>query len=173
VAHADAPAKDQRSIRHDKESLMQSNATRSLITAALLAVTPLGHATDHKASPQQDTTTAKDVREEVADAAEAIKDYSADKRKEAAEAARAALETLDARIAAMQADLDRNWDRMDAAAREKSRATMDAVAEWYGALKNSSAEAWDHVKKGFTDAYRSLRNAWQDAERERAADGRN
>jgi hypothetical protein len=159
---------------------MQSNATRSLITAALLAVTPLGHATDHKASPQQDTTTAKDVREEVADAAEAIKDYGADKRKEATEAARAALETLDARIAAMQSNLDRNWDRMDAAAREKSRATMDAlrrermqVAEWYGALKNSTAEAWDHVKKGFTDAYRSLRRAWQDAERERAPDGRN
>ena len=32
------------------------------------------------------------------------------------------------------------------------------VAEWYGNMKTSSANAWDHMKNGFSDAYKTLEN---------------
>lgn len=148
---------------------MKKYTTLSLITVMLLGIAPLGYA-----SPDDnDKTTAKEVRQETADAAEAIKNYTADKRDEAAVKVRAALVALDARIEALEARIDKNWDKMDKAAREQARSTLKAlrkqrveVAEWYGSLQNSTASAWEHMKKGFTDAYGLLRRAWEKAERE-------
>jgi len=124
---------------------------------------------------QNDTgkTSAKDVKQEVADVAESIKNYSAEKRDEAAQKAKAALDALDARIAALEARIDADWDKMDKAARERARASLNALhkqrleaAEWYGSLKNSSAAAWEQMKKGFSAAYQATRDAWQKAESE-------
>lgn len=148
---------------------MKKSTTACLLAAALLGVAPSGHASQH----ENEKTTAKEVRQEVADAAEAIKDYTADKRDEAAGKAKAALDALDARIDAMEKRIDRNWDKMDQAARERARSTLQAlreqrvvVAEWYGGLKNSTAEAWEQTKAGFSDAYKALRRAWEKAEEE-------
>jgi hypothetical protein len=33
-------------------------------------------------------------------------------------------------------------------------------------LKSSSSNAWVHVKNGFSDAYRELSEAWEQAEQE-------
>ena len=62
---------------------------------------------------------------------------------------------------------------MNKAAREKARANLKAlrkqrneVAEWYGGLKASSADAWEHMKKGFSDAYKSLGDAWEKSAQE-------
>lgn len=153
---------------------MKKRTTLSLIAVALLGLAPLSHASPQETSRQEnDKTTAKEVRQEVADAAEAIKNYTADKRDEAAKKAKAALDALDARIEAMEGRIDKNWDKMDQAAREQARNALKAmrkqrvqVAEWYGSLKNSTADAWEHMKKGFSEAYGSLRRAWEKAERE-------
>ncbi|MBR0565513.1 hypothetical protein J5J83_05195 [Azoarcus sp. L1K30] len=126
-----------------------------------------------------DQTTAKEVRHEVIDAADAIKDYTVDKRDEAAAKAKAALDSIDGRIETMQARIEKKWGRMDAAAREKARQSLRAlqrerveVAEWYGGLKNSSAAAWEHTKAGFSKAYRALRTGWEKAEQEYADDSK-
>jgi hypothetical protein len=141
----------------------------SLLTAVLLGVAPLSHA----AQNESNKTSAMEVRQEVADAADAIKDYGADKRDEAAAKARAALDELDGHIDDIEKRIDKNWDKMDQAAREQARDTLSAlrkqrveVAEWYGSLKNSTAEAWGHMKQGFSSAYQSLRRAWEKAEKE-------
>jgi hypothetical protein len=154
---------------------MKKRTTLSLITVALLGLAPPSHASQH----EKDKTTAKAVRHEVADAAEAIKQYGADKRDEAAKKAQAALDVLDARIEAMEARIDRNWDKMDKAAREQARSRLKAlreqrveVAEWYGGLKNSTAEAWDQMKAGFSGAYTSLRRTWEKAETENPEGGK-
>lgn len=148
---------------------MKRSTTPCLLAAALLGIVPSLHAAQH----ETEETKAEAVRQEVADAAEAIKDYTADKRDEAAEKAKAALDVLDARINAMEKRIDRKWDKMDQAAREQARSTLQAlreqrvvVAEWYGGLKNSTAEAWEQMKAGFSDAYEALRRAWERAERE-------
>lgn len=154
---------------------MKKRTTVSLITVALLGLAPPSLASQH----EKDKTTAKAVRHEVADAAEAIKQYGADKRDEAAKKAQAALDALDARIEAMEARIDRNWDKMDKAAREQARSRLKAlreqrveVAEWYGGLKNSTAEAWDQMKAGFSGAYTSLRRTWEKAETENPEGGK-
>ncbi len=122
-------------------------------------------------------TSAKEVKHELVDAADSIKNYGADKRDEAVRKAKAALDALDARIDALDARIQANWDKMDAAARERASASLKALhkqrlaaAEWYGSLRTSSAAAWEEMKKGFSAAYQSTRTAWQKAEHEFGAD---
>jgi hypothetical protein len=142
----------------------------ALLTAALLGCAPLAHA----AAPEP--TSARQVGKEMSDAASAIRDYSAAKRDEAVRKTAAALRALDARIEALETQLDTEWDHMDATSRKQARATLHAlrkqriqVAEWYGSLKDSSADAWTHMKKGFADAFDALDQAWQKTERDFAA----
>lgn len=77
----------------------------------------------------------------------------------------------DKRIDSLEARIDNNWDNMNKAAREKAHANLKAlrkqrikVAEWYGSLKSGSADVWEHMKKGFSDAYQALYDAWEKSE---------
>jgi hypothetical protein len=148
---------------------MKVHTILSLMTATLLCITPLSYATEQESAKP----SAAEVRQKLTDAAETIKNYSADKRDEAAKKAKAALDALDARIDTLEGEIDKNWEKMDKLAREQARGTLSAlrkqrlkVAEWYGGLKGSSAGAWEDMKKGFSDAYQSLQHAWEKAERE-------
>jgi hypothetical protein len=60
--------------------------------------------------------------------------------------------------------IEKKWDEMDQASREKDRKTIQALrkkrnelGEWYGGMKHSSADAWDHIKIGFVDVMRPWR----------------
>jgi Skp family chaperone for outer membrane proteins len=120
-----------------------------------------------------DRTTAKDVGKKVDDAGKAIGSYTVAQRDQALKSARTALADLDARMRRMERKIDAGWDKMDAAARKKARATLsalhkerDEVAEWYGGLKHSSAEAWDEVKGGFVKSYEGLKESFAKAAKE-------
>jgi hypothetical protein len=139
------------------------------ITAVFLAVGSVSFA----AQTSAEKTTTKEVKEKVAEAAEAIKNYSVDQRDEALKKAKAVLDDLDARIDRMESQLNEKWDQMDQSARKKARATLTAprkqrneVAEWYGGLKHSSSNAWEDVKKGFLKSYQELRDAFDKAHSE-------
>jgi hypothetical protein len=147
---------------------VKNHIALTLIGAALLGMAPLS-----PAATQEDKTTAKEVRQEMSDTADSIKNYTIEQRDEAAKKAKAGLAALDARINALEARIDKDWDKMDKAARVKARSTLNALhqqriaaAEWYGGLKNSTAEAWDDMKRGFSDAYQSLLHASEKADRE-------
>ena len=84
---------------------------------------------------------------------------------------------MDKRIDALEQSVDDNWEKMDKAAREKSRASMKAlrkqrteVAEWYGSLKSSSADAWGRAKNGFSSAYTAFQAAWEKSEKTSGSD---
>lgn len=157
---------------------MKNRRPLTLLALAVLAIAPPSFASQDQPSVHKSgKTTATNVPRDVENAAETIKDYTADKRDEAAKNAKAALDALDARIEAMEARIDKNWDKMDKTTREHARNTLDALrkqrlqaAEWYGGLKNSSVAAWEHMKKGFSDAYNSLRRASEKAERDYGTD---
>jgi DNA repair exonuclease SbcCD ATPase subunit len=117
--------------------------------------------------------TMENVEKQVGEAADAIKRYSADQRDEALSKAKAAMDALDAKIDKLEASIRRNWEKMDQATRRKAQAALDELkrqrkrmSESYGALKQSSAGAWEHVKNGFADSYEDLRDAWQKAKDE-------
>ncbi len=125
------------------------------------------------AQTSADKTTTKEVKEKVAEAAAAIRNYSVDQRDEAVKKAKDVLDDLDIRIDRMESQLDKKWNQMDQAARRKATATLTAirkqrneVAEWYGGLKHGASNAWEDVKKGFLKSYQELRDAFDKAHSE-------
>lgn len=146
--------------------------TSIFMLIAMLAIAPLCYA-----DKSDEKTSIEDVRQESQELIQALKSYSADQRDEAIRKSKSALENLDRRIDALEARIDNNWDKMNKSAREKARNSLKAVrkqrtkvAEWYGSLKSSSADAWLHMKKGFSDAYNTLYDAWEKSEKEFSSD---
>ena len=73
----------------------------------------------------------------------------------------------------MENRIGKKWDQMDQAARREARSTLaslrkqrNELAEWYGGLKYSSAEAWGHVKIGFLKSYKAMSKSFGKAESE-------
>lgn len=101
---------------------------------------------------------------------ESLKSYSAKQRDKALEAGRKTLDAMDERIDKLEAWTSEHWSSMSTEARKKSMDTLDEmrrqrnkVAEWYGGMKHSSAEAWDGVKQGFIDSYDKLQSIYSKA----------
>ncbi len=146
---------------------MKSQAC-ALILIGILGVVPPSYA-------QSENTDAsmQEIKEETQDLLQSIGSYTADKKDEAVQKAKESLNKLDNRIDALEARIDKNWDEMSEAAREQARENHRAlrkqrnqVAEWYGSMKTSSADAWDRMKNGFSDAYKALADAWEESEEE-------
>jgi chromosome segregation ATPase len=140
----------------------------ALMLIGILGVTPLCYAQTENAN-----TSIEEVKKETQDLLQTIGSYTADKRDEAVQKAKEGLDKLDKRIDALEARIDTNWDKMNEATRKEARESLRAlrkqrnqVAEWYGSMKTSSADSWDHMKKGFADAYKALDDAWENSEKE-------
>lgn len=139
-----------------------------ILCMAAVALTPATHAETHGDKP-----TLQDVKKETRDLIETLKGYGAERHDEAMQKSREALATLDRHIDELETRIDRDWERMDQAARDKSRTTLRElrkqraeVAEWFGRWKESSANAWEQMKKGFANAYQDLQEAREKAEKE-------
>ncbi|MFO8089874.1 MAG: hypothetical protein R6U13_08570 [Desulfatiglandaceae bacterium] len=120
-----------------------------------------------------DKTTADELGQDVKDALNALKDYSADKRDEALKKGKSAVDALDDRIEKLEDNARKKWGEMDQAAREKTQDTLKSLrkgrnelAEWYGGMKQSSADAWEHVKEGFLESYDTLSKTYYKAVKE-------
>src|SRR5712691_8953638 len=144
-------------------------SAQALGLGALLAASPVSLAAEAPGAK----TTAKDLSRKAGETGRALKDYTVAQRDEALKQAKAALDDVDARIRRMERKLDNEWDKMDQAARRRSRAALNALrrergelAEWYGGLKHSSAESWEQVKAGFVKSYEVLRQSFAKARKE-------
>lgn len=120
-----------------------------------------------------DNPPATRLREEIDQAVDAIRGYSAERRDEAAASARRAADDLDRQMARLQERTDQRWARMNQAARSRSQATMadlrkrrNAMAEWYGGIRHSSTAAWSEVRSGFVTSYHELADALRKARAE-------
>lgn len=138
------------------------------ITIILLGTAPLCYA-----ETPSDKASIEEVKQATQNMIQALKNYTADRRDDAIQKIKIALDNLDMRIDALETRIDNSWDKMDKAAREKARAGLKALrkkrtkaAEFHGSLKSSSAEAWEHMKKGFSDSYKALYDAWEKSEKE-------
>lgn len=110
----------------------------------------------------------KEVRKEMRELGQSLGRYGAEQRDKALERSKPALEDLDRRLDALEKSIENNWDEMSQAARERSRQAMRELrrqrvelAEKYGALKSSSAGAWEQMREGFLDAFSVLNEAWE------------
>lgn len=134
----------------------------------MLGITPICYA-----ETSADKTSIEEVKKETQDLLQTLNAYTVEQREEAIRKTKTALDNLDKRIDSLQARIDRNWDQMDKAARDKARSNLRAlrkertqVAEWFGSLKSSTGDAWEHMKKGFSKAYKSLNDAWEKSVKE-------
>ena len=121
----------------------------------------------------KEKTTMEEVKQEIKEAFESMENYTADQRDEAVDKIKVALGNIDSQIEGMENRIGKKWDQMDQAARRKAKSTLaslrkqrNELAEWYGGLKYSSAEAWGHVKNGFLKSYKALSTAFGKAESE-------
>ncbi|GAF97344.1 unnamed protein product, partial [marine sediment metagenome] len=111
--------------------------------------------------------TMKEVKQETQDVIQALKGYSVEQRDEATKKTKTALDNLDTRIDELETRIDKSWDKMSETTRRESRESLKELrkqrvklAEWYGSLKSSSVDAWEHVKKGFSESFKAIHNAW-------------
>ena len=137
----------------------------ALLMTVLLAV-PAAWAADSGST----VTPSDDVRREVSEALQKIAQFGVEKRDQAVATARKALAKTDMNIDQVQQRVDRDWDKMDAAARKDARDTLNALrqertelAEWYGGLQHSSAQTWEEIKKGFAGSYSKLEKSLEKA----------
>jgi hypothetical protein len=152
---------------------MKVYATVIVVAAALaVAVGTAGPAW----AGSSDSAASKRMQKEVGEALDAIASYSAEQKEEAVRKARSALNVLDARIAALEENWAKSYDKMSDSARRESREALRALrkqrirlAEWYGAVGKGAADAWDEIKDGFVDGYRSLQESVNRAERKYAS----
>lgn len=142
--------------------LKRSNLAVSLLIALMtMTLTPFSVAADKEASFEA-------VKKESQQLIQSLKSYSAQQKEEAVQATKSALDQIDTRIERLEENVRRNWSAMDAATQKQTRESLktlrqqrNKVSEWYGSLKNSSAESWEHMKQGFAEAYQSVNQAWQ------------
>lgn len=139
----------------------------------LMMFAALGSAPVCHAQGGNDNASVDKIKKETQEFIQTIGSYTADKREKAIQETRERLDKFDKRIDALEARLDKNWNKMSDAARKEARENLKAlrkqrnrVAEWYGSMKTSSGDAWDDVKNNFTDAYQDLERIWQDSEKE-------
>jgi len=126
----------------------------------------------------KEKTTMEEVKQEIKEAFESMENYTADQRDEAVDKIKVALGNIDSQIEGMENRIGKKWDQMDQAARRKARSTSASLskqrndlAEWYGGLKYSSAEAWGHIKNGFLKSYETLSKTYGKAESELEPEG--
>lgn len=152
------------------EAKHTSHISRSVILIIVLMAgfTPLSYA-----EKSEDRISVEGVKQETEEFIEALKGYTAKQRDQAIEKTKDAINTLDKRIDSLENRVDKNWDKMDKAVRENARASLrelrkqrNQLAQWYGSMKTSSADAWEQMKKGFSEAYRSLSDSWEKAVKE-------
>jgi DUF438 domain-containing protein len=113
------------------------------------------------------------VKKDLAEAGQAIKNFTVAQKDEAVLKAEAALKTMDKEIEAMEARVKQNWNKMDRTARKSSDAALktlkkqrQATAKKLEELKGSSAKSWDRAKDGFVKSYQSLREGFEKAVKE-------
>lgn len=146
----------------------------SLTLALLLSVAPPMLYGDEASGAE---TSIEDVKQETKEFLHTLKDYSVEQKDEAVESSQAALDALDRRIGAFETWLAGHWNEMDQAAREQAQETLREMrrqrielAEWYGGMKNSSANAWDDMKQGFSEAFGAMERAWEKSVQEYQSD---
>jgi ElaB/YqjD/DUF883 family membrane-anchored ribosome-binding protein len=140
---------------------------------ALMLIGIIGFTVPCYGQTEDNKNSIEEVKKETQDFLRTLGSYSIDKRDEAVQKAKEGLDKLDKRIDDLETRIDENWDKMNEAARKEARKNLRALskqrnqlAEWYGSMKTSSTDAWDHMKKGFSDAYKAIEDAWEKSEKE-------
>ncbi|MCF8110525.1 MAG: hypothetical protein K9J85_03455 [Desulfobacteraceae bacterium] len=125
---------------------------------------------------KKDNNTGRELKQDVMGFIESLKNYSAEKQKEAAGKLKTELGQMDERLEKMERRFEEEKSEMSRELREKMESDMellrrqrDELAELYEKFKSGSADAWGRIRqdlsKAFRDFSRSLEKTDQQMER--------
>ncbi len=135
---------------------MTRRVALSILTGALAVVL-------HQPAPAQ---TAKDVQKKTADAWEAFKDYTHEKKDAAVTHGKQLMRETDAKIKQLEGKASKASGDAQVTY-EKEIKTLKAQRAEAGKkldeMGKASASSWDAVKQGFADAYKDLYHSYEKA----------
>jgi hypothetical protein len=118
------------------------------------------------ALPAWSQTTAKDVSDKAADAADTIRDYTVEKKDEAVAQATKLASDLDGKIRDLEAQASQQSGEAKAKSQEQIRDLKAKRAEAgrkINELTRASKASWERAKEGFAKAYRDLAESYDKA----------
>ena len=111
-------------------------------------------------------TTGKDVKQKAGETADAIRDYTVERKDQAVAKARKLSADLEGKIKQLEGKASKATGEAKTGAqkqldelKDKREQTKKKLAE----MKDASAASWDAAKTGFVDAYRDLHQAYDKA----------
>jgi chromosome segregation ATPase len=139
---------------------------------AAFIVTGMMATTCTAAAQQSDElVTKEEVKADISEAIQAIKEYTVQEKDKALAAARDALAKLDAEIARRESALRDSWANLENDAREEYakeveelQAARNRLSERVGALEAGTTDAWGELKAGFVNAYDAFKDRWNEAD---------
>jgi gas vesicle protein len=114
------------------------------------------------ADAPSESPSIEDIGRKLKETAQAIGDYSVQKGNEAAGSVKSGFSELKSRTS-------EQWEQVDQAARDTSKEALDQAATHADRIKDGSQDAWSHIKRGFSDAFSSFRQAWDGGGKEGGA----
>jgi predicted phage tail protein len=117
----------------------------------------------HVPSPVSGQTSGKDVAKKTGEAAEAIRDYTVEKKNQAVAEGRKLLKDADARIKQLDAKAAKATGEVKAKSQEEIKelkAKRALVSQKLDEMGKATAASWDSVKNGFADAYKDMHEAY-------------
>lgn len=116
-------------------------------------------------------TTISDIKKELAEALEAIKNYSAERKTDALAAMKETLAQMDQQIDHLGDKINKQWDEMEPEARKKADETMrqlqrhrDKTADAIEEFRKSSEKTWNSLKEEFMRNYNKFKNEFEEAD---------
>jgi septal ring factor EnvC (AmiA/AmiB activator) len=120
-----------------------------------------------------ETTSLADVKKELAEAMDAIRAFSADRKDEALKAMEQALGKMDHQIEQLGDKIKKEWEQMAPEARKKAEETMeqlhrqrDRMAKSIDEWKDNSTITWNKIKDEFMKSYEEFKNSFEDADKQ-------
>lgn len=147
---------------------MQS--TLKLMTGALLLaiIMPLAPV---QAADNADDASVEALREDVANLNRELQEFTAERRERLMTDIEDVLDSIDARIAALESRLRENRNKVDQLTRAQAQTALASlrrerarVTEWYQRMEDSANFTWESMKEGFNEAFDQLSEDWESAE---------
>ncbi|RXJ83326.1 hypothetical protein [Arcobacter sp. CECT 8985] len=139
----------------------------------LMIIGLLGFTTFAYAQPENSNISVKEVKNDTKELFKSIGNYTVDKKDQALKRVKNSLDKLDENLDSLESKVDNQWDKMSKTVQKKTRQNLrslrkqrNQVAQWYGSMKSSTADAWESTKKGFSKAYGKLEETWEKAEKQ-------
>lgn len=125
----------------------------------------------------EENSTENEVSVKLKELIASLKKLSSEQKDEAIKKANQAIDEMDASIKKLEKTIDTKWNQLDKQAKKDTKQKLaelrkkrTELVEWKDRMRESSKDAWQEIKKGFSEASGSLYRAFIKAKEEFRSD---